>query len=108
MTIKDKNLRFRKNIKIRLDDILYVKSEINYCQIYLKSSSQPILRAQTLKSVSELLEAYGFWRCNKSYLVNLKYAKVRAQESTLKLPGHLPLPISRRKLKQYLLEKEEG
>ncbi len=77
--------------------VLFLKSEHNYTHIYFQDGEHHIV-AYTLKKLSIRLEEYGFWRCHKSYLINLRYARFWPNEGFSKIRGFDPLPISRRRM----------
>src|SRR5690606_27897309 len=64
--------------------VLYLKSEHNYTHIYLQDGEHHIV-AYTVKKLSIRLQEYGFWRCHKSYLINLLYARFWPNEGYLKI-----------------------
>ena len=53
-------------------DIMYCKAEVNYTEIYT-SGNPKILVTKTLGKVEEILHYPFFFRCHKSYLVNLNH-----------------------------------
>ena len=53
-------------------DILYCKADVNYTEIYTSSKSK-IIVTKTLGKVEEILNYPFFFRCHKSYLVNLNH-----------------------------------
>lgn len=91
-----------ENLIIRPNDLFYVKAADNYVEVYYQSDgefSRRILR-NTLKAVEQDLESYpNFFRCHKSYLVNLAHVhhlSGNAQGYKLHL-HHIdePIPVSR-------------
>lgn len=91
-----------ENLIIRPNDLFYVKAADNYVEVYFQSDgefSRRILR-NTLKAVEQDLESYpNFFRCHKSYLVNLAqvhHLSGNAQGYKLHL-HHMdePIPVSR-------------
>ena len=57
-------------IKIYLDDILYVHSDSDFTKVTLKEKSY--LLSYTLKFWQSVLPKEFFFRCHKSYIVNIK------------------------------------
>ena len=59
--------------KMDLQDLIYVKSEDNYCKLYFKENNQiknKLLRV-SLKNIEEQLKKYSeILRCHRSYIVN--------------------------------------
>jgi len=60
-------------LKLNLQDLLYIKSEDNYCKLYFKENKQiqnKLLRI-SLKNIEEQLRNYPeILRCHRSYIVN--------------------------------------
>lgn len=56
-------------IKIYIADILYCKAEQSYSMIVL--TDRNILICKILKTLSQDLSKYNFYRVNRSYLINL-------------------------------------
>jgi DNA-binding LytR/AlgR family response regulator len=73
-TVKKPNYIFvrkdRKQVKIALDDILYIQGLKDYVQIHLTSGSHVV--KQTIRSFSEILGP-SFARVHRSYIVNKKH-----------------------------------
>lgn len=63
--IKENN----ENIKIQLDDILYIESNSNYIHIFTKQ--QKIIARQSLEWIELKLPEHRFKRIHRSYVVNL-------------------------------------
>jgi DNA-binding LytR/AlgR family response regulator len=62
-------------IKLFVHDILFVKSEGNYLEIYYmnnESTESKHLIRNRLKNVSDILPSEVFFQCHKSYVVNLE------------------------------------
>lgn len=63
-----------KNLECLAKEILYIKSDDNYCEVYVLRDGKVerhVLR-QTLKTLETLLTSLDiFYRCHKSYVVNL-------------------------------------
>ncbi|MDL2302196.1 LytTR family DNA-binding domain-containing protein [Lachnospiraceae bacterium OttesenSCG-928-D06] len=84
--------------KIDIDEILYVESFGHY----LKYETQKGVyqTRSTMKNAEEILEAYGFCRIHKGYLVNIKYVEeVRGSNCIL---GVKQIPISRVNRKNFM------
>jgi len=64
--IRDKD----KMVKIRLEDIHYVKAERNYCQIFTETKNY--LLSVPLKTFEKRLKSSLFERVHRSFLVNLQ------------------------------------
>lgn len=60
---------------ISTEDILYIKADINYCQIHTVNNDS-ICVSKTLKSLEEqLINNNEFYRIHQSYLINLNHIK---------------------------------
>ncbi len=88
--------------KVPISDIVYIRSNDNYCETYTKGGAQFITRI-TISKMCELLPEDQFIRIHRQYIVQLdKIDMIDFQESTLRANKH-ELPISRNKRKE--LEK---
>ena len=76
---------------IEPDDILYAESDDNYANIYTKDQKHVV--SHTLKSVEEKLQANGFLRIHKSYLINFR--KVTSIHEGYVFIDEVKLPIGR-------------
>ncbi|UBM58831.1 LytTR family transcriptional regulator [Marinilongibacter aquaticus] len=79
-----------------VNQILFLRSEINYTHIFMRNGDHYVV-ATTLKKLEERLADHGFWRINKSELINLTAARIMRNEGTVKFRNHKPMKISRRK-----------
>ena len=86
------NLRAdRKNIKIPLDDILYIESLKDYIKVV--TTAKNIVTKQSISSLEEALRGKQFLRIHRSFIVAMN--KVESFTSdTVEISGH-ELPISR-------------
>lgn len=86
------------------DDILYCKSDGNYCNIYL-CSGKSLLLTKKLKHVQSLIKCQQFHRVHHSYYVNLKKIQTfNKTENVIILNTGEEIPVSRSR-KQEVLEK---
>ncbi len=86
--------------KISLDDILYL--EVSSHTIKVRRKKETIEFRGKIKDYEDRLCRYSFFRCNNSFLVNLKYCdKVSVGDSTIDRGGTI-ISISRPKKKQFL------
>lgn len=66
-----KNIKDGVEIKIDVSEIVYLKSSNNYVDIYLKNSTNIVVRT-TLKKMQKRLSDYNYhYRIHKSYIVNI-------------------------------------
>ncbi|WP_375561598.1 7TM diverse intracellular signaling domain-containing protein [Bernardetia sp. OM2101] len=93
-----------EDFKVEADNLLYIQTADNYLEIFFlenQSISKKLIR-NTLKSISEMLENDfpQFFRCHKSYLINLhqvKHISGNAQGYKLHLfYGEELIPVSRK------------
>lgn len=54
--------------KVKVAEIFYIKSELDYVNVY--TNSETIMVLESLTSWEERLKAYGFLRIHRSYVVN--------------------------------------
>jgi len=92
-------------------DIVFCKADVNYTEI-ITADGTKVLVTKTLGKVEEILDYPFFFRCHKSYLVNIFYIKkfIRASENYLLLKSGVKIPVSVRtsvviskEIKQMLL-----
>ncbi|HEY4111412.1 LytTR family DNA-binding domain-containing protein [Puia sp.] len=77
-------------VRVPLDEILYVEGSGNYVQFMLKG--EKILSRVTLAEVEKLLPAPAFLRIHRSYIVGVRH--IRRLEKTQVLVNGVFLPIS--------------
>lgn len=82
----------QKKIKLRLNDIYYIKASGNYLDIYTEKNKY--YKRQKIGVCEETLKYKGFCRIQKSYIVNFHYIKV-IKQSEVQLINGVHLPISR-------------
>lgn len=82
-------------IPLKVDDILYLKSELNYTRFYL-TTGKLILSSFTLKVFECQLPDAKFKRINRGVLVNINFIKDK-QENRVILKNDVILKISRRR-----------
>jgi len=58
---------------LKIVDIIYCKADDSYCTIYTKEDTYMVTK--TLKEVENLIDQTNFFRVNRSYLVNINFAK---------------------------------
>ena len=80
--------------------ILYLKSDGNYCHVYLVDGTR-ILCSKTMKSIYDHLDQEQFIRSHNSIVINRKRIKhINISLSELKLEGGVIVPISRARKKE--------
>ena len=78
---------------LRLDDILYVKSDGDYIVFHLSDGQAPMV-LMTLKALEKKLPFGRFCRIHRSYLVNRTLASAETPDSVS--VGGISLPVSRK------------
>lgn len=93
----------RKLIRIiNQKEVMYVRAESNYSVFVMDDKSEWTL-CQTLEYVEKSLEQSPFFRCHKSFLVNLiKIKEISRRKPELVLIDNLRLPIARRKRREFM------
>lgn len=88
---------------VHINEILYLEADSNYTKFYLTNNRQ-ILVSDTLKEYENLLQKAGFFRCHKSFLMNLAMLKRfdRRDGGNIILQGDMSIPLSSRKKEQFL------
>lgn len=85
---------------ISKSEILFLKSDSNYCEVNL-IDGRKIVCSQTLKLIEQKLHSSHFFRPHNSYVFNVKYLEsVSASMNELALEGGVEIPISRSKKSQ--------
>ncbi len=83
-------------IKIDLFDVLYIKSDDHYAEIYFKEGKRCI--RQSLNKIEMQIEHYGFIRTHSRYLVNYRYIYSIEKTVVILSDGKTQVPISRNKV----------
>lgn len=58
---------------LKIEDIIYCKADDSYCTIFTEKEAYMVTK--TLKEVENLIDQTNFFRVNRSYLVNINFAK---------------------------------
>jgi two-component system LytT family response regulator len=92
---------------IDLDDIYYIEAKNVYSILYMNGNKKLVCSQRSLKDYNEMLADKGFFRCHKSYLVNLHQIasldKHEGNEIILKDKSHIPLARRRKEELMSLL-----
>ncbi len=84
--------------KKRVTDILYIESQGHNVVYYMKKSH--LSSRNSLKVLEMELKPYGFYRCSKGFLVNLR--KVDGVKNNDCIIGEHRIPVSRIKRKEFM------
>lgn len=99
------HLGSRKNIAP--DNILMLKSDVNYTTIFLDDGSQ-ILSSTTMGILEKRLKEFNFFRPSRSFIINLQFVadfekKAHTGDfSRIFLKNKEEVPLSRRKTDAFL------
>jgi len=92
--VKDKQLFLYADktiYKINIDDILYIKAEVDYVNVV--TEEREILILDSLKHWNEKLQGYSFIQIHRSYIININYIqKVYGNQVYI---TDTPLPIGK-------------
>ncbi|OUS18067.1 hypothetical protein A9Q93_04010 [Nonlabens dokdonensis] len=80
---------------VKLDKLMYCKSEGNYTTFYLNGQSS-VLISKPLKYAVELLPELNFVRCQQSYIINTNYVTKFLKSGTIILQDKIEIPVSGR------------
>jgi len=90
----------RTNINLNTKRIVFLEGNGKYCLIHSLDHSAELECHETLADVEERLPEESFYRCHRSYLVNMKYVSTFSnQEITLR--NDKIIPVSRNKYKLF-------
>ena len=90
---------------VRLEEILYCRSEENYTRFYLRGAKQ-LLVSKTIKTYEEVLENNGFMRIHKSHIVCMSQITryLHSKGGEVQMSDGAVLEVSRAR-KQALLDR---
>lgn len=87
---------------IKTSEIVYLEADDNYCRVYLEGN-QEIVVCRTLRSYQEELNPEMFFRCHKSYLVNIFHIREyrnRKNEFVIILQNDIVIQVARRRISE--------
>lgn len=90
MSVLSKN---KQTLFINIEDLIYAEVFLKETILYTKDNQYETIMA--LGDLEEKLSTYGFFRCHRSYLINLK--RVRGYEKYKVLVEDTEVPVSRGK-----------
>jgi DNA-binding LytR/AlgR family response regulator len=95
-------LKIDRKQSVYPNEVLLLKANINYTEIHLKCGRK-IMLAKTLKEFHKEFERFGFFRINRSVVINMNYVlKTDEQYQFLKLKNKLQLKVSRRRRDDFI------
>ncbi|MCK5839617.1 MAG: response regulator transcription factor [Bacteroidales bacterium] len=88
---------------VKISDIIYCESDVNYTKFYLLNGNK-IIVSVTLKEYDEMLSEYGFFRVHKSFLINLAHIDRfdKYEGGYIVLSNESRVPVASRKKEQLL------
>ncbi len=91
----------KRKIIVRPSEIIFIKAESNYSHIMMENFTR-YLTCQRLLYYEKHLSTLGFFRCHKSYLVNLGFIIEidNHKEASVTMLNGEKIPVARRKLVQ--------
>lgn len=93
IAIKDKS----QTSIIQINDILYV--EVLRKEVTIHTKEEKHLFKTSMKSIEDNLDKKKFFRCHKSYLINLKKVKSLREKENVVIIYNYEIPVSRYKIK---------
>lgn len=91
----------RNNVVIKENKILYIESNGRYSLIYTVDSSDPVCCHEGISSIESRLQSSSFFRCQRSFLVNLRHINGYRYSSVILDNGKV-LAVSRKKYRNFL------
>ncbi len=86
---------------VKISEINYCKADSNYTYVY-KSDGSNILVTKSLSFIDDLLSDLLFFRCHKSYLINLNFVDQVLKVNNIVVLNNERVPISRRRKSELL------
>ncbi len=78
-------------VKIVIQEIMYIEAMGDYIKIFLKDKNKPILTLERIKIMEQKLEAYGIKRIHRSYLINPEYITAKLKSKVQMKDVWLPI-----------------
>ena len=93
-------LDHKKNLKIPLHEIIFLRGDVNYTDFIFQHRRQYTV-SHSLKHFEETLLANGFLRIHRSHLVNSRFIKsTNLIDLTVSLMDGTELKVARRRVKE--------
>lgn len=89
---------------IPVDEILYLKASGSYTELTLANNKKIMVSKGLIKFESSLQAQKEFFRCHKSYIVNINFVieHIRADGGSLKMQNDELIPLSSEKLDEFI------
>jgi two-component system LytT family response regulator len=87
---------------INKKNVMYIRAESNY-SVFVMDDKTELIICKTLEHVENCFHQPSFFRCHKSFLVNLsKIIEISRRNLELVLVDNVRVPIARRKRKEFI------
>ncbi len=92
-----KTIRILHKKQVVPRDIVMLKGDINYTELIFQDGKK-IIVAKTLKRLNDTFSEFGFFRVNKSNIINIRFlSNTYENYSVVKLKNNIELNVSRRR-----------
>ena len=95
-----------KEIKVYLDDVLYVEGLKDYVKIFLQSQPRPILTRLNLKAMETKLPMEQFCRIHNSFIVSM--SRIESFQKSQVFLGQKSIPIGEKYATDFLKKYKAG
>lgn len=98
-----KTVFLNKSSQVAIDDIIYLKSDRNYTEVYT-TNDKCLIISQTLGIIAEKIDEESFIRISNSHIVNVAFiaiCKIGNKKVIVKLEDGLELNVSRRRISSF-------
>ena len=86
-------------VSVKIDDIVYVESQLKYQYFHIVNDRRPIETRMTISEINDELLPKGFISCYKGITVNVAYVKAFVKDVLYLTTGD-QVPIAKRKVKE--------
>jgi two-component system, LytTR family, response regulator len=89
---------------VKIEDIMYLEASSNYTYIIMNNNTKH-LASKTMQTFEEVLDQNDtFFKCHKSYIINLKFIKqyIRGEGGELIMIDAKSIPVSRTRKQDFL------
>lgn len=88
---------------LNISEIQYCEADLNYTKV-ITNKGESFMSTKNLKEFEELLNTHGFFRCHKSWLINLDFVKrySRTDGNRVLMANEKWIDISFRKKEEFL------
>jgi len=89
---------------VELHDINYIEADNAYSIIYTLENKKLVCSQRSIKDYEEMLKDKGFFRCHKSYIINLGHISGlnKREGSEVILKNQIQIPVARRRKEELL------